>query len=553
MVDCVIVVARRAWVALLVVAAWLTLGAAPASALGHPERNGSGLTTPPRRTAAVPPMFRLLLPWTSTPAPGYPGALWEPASPANYTVADRPADLPVQRIVIHVAEGGFASTYQWFRNPAVQASAHYVVGSNGEVAQMVPEHDIAWHAGNWAYNETSIGIEHAGWTNHTIFPDAQYRGSARLAAYLADKYLIIPDRRHVIGHNEVPDPNHPGEWGGIDHHTDPGSTWNWPLYMAYLRAGAFDTYQQVVDNATPGRVRYSSAVWAASAARPDHFGADYLYTAPRRDASPVSYKLRVPASDSYDVFMRWPCNSLYNRSVTVGIATVSGYRAVRVDESRNCTRGWNWLGSFPLAAGDSWRLIVSSVSPGAGNIAADAIRLVEAGDPVPPTAPVTSVTPSATSLAVSWTQSTDNIRVGGYQLWLDESKLYQGTGRSASVTGLRCGTEYTVSVRALDMVSNRSPKRAVTVSTPACPVTPTGLAASGATQTSLTLDWTPSGGTAVGYDVFLDGVLAGHTSGATFTFANLTCGTSHVLGVAAVDAAGDVSAHTHITAPTAAC
>ena len=35
---------------------------------------------------------------------------------------------------------------------------------------MVPERDIAWHAGNWPYNETSIGIEHAGFTNDGAFP-----------------------------------------------------------------------------------------------------------------------------------------------------------------------------------------------------------------------------------------------------------------------------------------------------------------------------------------------------------------------------------------------
>ena len=46
-----------------------------------------------------------------------------------------------------------------------------MVGSAGQVAQMVPERDIAWHAGNWPYNETSIGIEHAGFTNKTVFPD----------------------------------------------------------------------------------------------------------------------------------------------------------------------------------------------------------------------------------------------------------------------------------------------------------------------------------------------------------------------------------------------
>ena len=37
-----------------------------------------------------------------------------------------------------------------------------------------------------------------------------YRSSAQLSAYLAIKYLIPIDRKHFIGHNEVPDPNHPG-------------------------------------------------------------------------------------------------------------------------------------------------------------------------------------------------------------------------------------------------------------------------------------------------------------------------------------------------------
>ncbi len=79
--------------------------------------------------------------------------MWQPASPKNYTLANRPSDIPIQRLIIHVAQGNFKGTYQWFKNPAAESSAHYVVGSSGEVAQMVPEADIAWHAGNWDYND----------------------------------------------------------------------------------------------------------------------------------------------------------------------------------------------------------------------------------------------------------------------------------------------------------------------------------------------------------------------------------------------------------------
>ena len=44
-----------------------------------------------------------------------------------------------------------------------------------------------------------------------------------------------------------------------------------------------------------------------SSARPDHQGADYLYTGGRSAGHPVAYRFQVPATDSYDLFMRWPC------------------------------------------------------------------------------------------------------------------------------------------------------------------------------------------------------------------------------------------------------
>src|SRR5205823_9909625 len=90
----------------------------------------------------------------------YPGAIWRPASPANYTRANRPASSPIVRIVIHATEGPYWSAIHWFQNPAARASAHYVVrSSDGQVTQMIAEKDEAWHAGNGYYNATSIGIE----------------------------------------------------------------------------------------------------------------------------------------------------------------------------------------------------------------------------------------------------------------------------------------------------------------------------------------------------------------------------------------------------------
>ena len=86
-----------------------------------------------------------------------------PASSSNFTVANRPTSNSIDGIVLHVAQGSWSSALNWFQNPKAQASAHYTVrSSDGFIGQSVLEKDIAWHAGNWNYNQASIGIEHEG-------------------------------------------------------------------------------------------------------------------------------------------------------------------------------------------------------------------------------------------------------------------------------------------------------------------------------------------------------------------------------------------------------
>ena len=52
-------------------------------------------------------------------------------------------------------------------NPHAHSSANFVVGRTGHVQELVPLHDIAWHAGNWAYNIRSVGIENEGYTERS--------------------------------------------------------------------------------------------------------------------------------------------------------------------------------------------------------------------------------------------------------------------------------------------------------------------------------------------------------------------------------------------------
>ena len=175
-----------------------------------------------------------------TPSPDYGSpACWIPAYSGNFSIANRAHDYPIDMIVIHDIEGSYGSAIQTFQTPGREASAHYVVSYGGDVTQMVREHDIAWHAGNWDYNTRAIGIEHEGfaWTPG-LYTNAEYNASAQIAASICSRWGVQLDRAHVIGHNEVPDPNNPNLTGGSSHHTDPGPYWNWTYYMQQAQTDA---------------------------------------------------------------------------------------------------------------------------------------------------------------------------------------------------------------------------------------------------------------------------------------------------------------------------
>ncbi|MFD7431386.1 N-acetylmuramoyl-L-alanine amidase [Streptomyces sp. NPDC059818] len=159
----------------------------------------------------------------------YARAEWTAASPSNWRRADRPDDYGIDRVVIHVTQGSFQSAVKVFQDPGHGAAAHYVVRKDGHVAQMIRELDVAFHAGNRSYNERSVGIEHEGFVDRPQdFTAAMYGASARLTAAICVRYGIPVDRKHVIGHVEVP---------GADH-TDPGKHWDWDRYMKLVRAAA---------------------------------------------------------------------------------------------------------------------------------------------------------------------------------------------------------------------------------------------------------------------------------------------------------------------------
>jgi hypothetical protein len=165
---------------------------------------------------------------------GYPGGIWSPAYGGNYTNASRGPN-EINYVVIHTVQGSYAGAISWFKNPSAGVSAHYVVrSSDGEITQMVDDADIAHH--DACFNSNSIGIEHEGWVDApgTWYTPAMYQASAKLTAWLCDKYGIPKDHAHIMGHGETPD---------CSTHTDPGPGWDWNQYLHLVQTGGTCTPQ----------------------------------------------------------------------------------------------------------------------------------------------------------------------------------------------------------------------------------------------------------------------------------------------------------------------
>jgi N-acetylmuramoyl-L-alanine amidase len=118
---------------------------------------------------------------------------------------------------------------------ASKVSAHYVVGEDGEVYQLVDETMRAWHAGEsyWrgaaSVNGRSIGIEIAnlGHSNgYKAFPEIQMQSVINLCHEILARHAIPP--RNVVGHSDV----------AFLRKADPGELFDWAR-LARAAIGVF--------------------------------------------------------------------------------------------------------------------------------------------------------------------------------------------------------------------------------------------------------------------------------------------------------------------------
>jgi chitodextrinase len=241
----------------------------------------------------------------------------------------------------------------------------------------------------------------------------------------------------------------------------------------------------------------------------------------------------------------------------VGVAKVELYRQrVGVDLAPGTLVGTDTSApyTFPWVEGQSSQYALTAVAYDTSGITAVSPTVTvnaTQSDTTPPTDPgslrATSI--AQTSVATTWTPSTDNVAVAYYQLFRDGVSVATTSGTSFTFTGLSCGSGYRLAVAAVDTAGNASPGVSITAWTTACsgdtqpPSMPTNVQATATGATTVRLTWQASTDN-VGiyfYRVDRDGVTVSQTSSTTFNDSGLVPGKTYAYTVTAYDAVRNAS------------
>jgi len=132
----------------------------------------------------------------------------------------RDGAVPDMVVIHYTAMTSAQAALERLCDPEIEVSAHYLISETGQIWQMVPEEQRAWHAGagQWGsvsdVNSRSIGIELANTGDHP-FPEPQMAALEILLAGILQRWAIPPER--VIGHSDM----------APERKTDPGARFDW--------------------------------------------------------------------------------------------------------------------------------------------------------------------------------------------------------------------------------------------------------------------------------------------------------------------------------------
>jgi N-acetylmuramoyl-L-alanine amidase len=125
--------------------------------------------------------------------------------------AARPKGMKPEVIVLHSTACAYRVAVRWLCDPASEVSAHFVVGRDGRIMQLVPLARTAWHAGvsEWRgrprVNAFSIGIEMEHFDGRQDWPVVQLQAVAALCRVLMARYKIPME--HLVSHAEIARPH----------------------------------------------------------------------------------------------------------------------------------------------------------------------------------------------------------------------------------------------------------------------------------------------------------------------------------------------------------
>jgi N-acetylmuramoyl-L-alanine amidase len=109
-------------------------------------------------------------------------------------------------VIHHTSDDTVDQALRTLLNPARGVSAHYLIGRDGTIIQLVDERARAWHAGEskWGadtdLNSASLGIELDN-NGREAFPDVQISALLRLLADIKERYHI--PSANFLGHADV--------------------------------------------------------------------------------------------------------------------------------------------------------------------------------------------------------------------------------------------------------------------------------------------------------------------------------------------------------------
>ena len=142
-----------------------------------------------------------------------------PANSGNYSLDRSAYGGRINKIVIHhAATTDFDGIGATFRASGRYASAHYGVGRNNNVDQYVAEKDVAWHAGHWPANISSVGSENvnASGAPDWAIADSTFNTLVELVRDIAKRNGLLPLRVGVnlFGHKDFSATACPGQLYG---------------------------------------------------------------------------------------------------------------------------------------------------------------------------------------------------------------------------------------------------------------------------------------------------------------------------------------------------